>query len=157
MTDPRDFLGYGGQPPDPRWPGRARVALSIVVNVEEGAQLSVAAGDERNEDVYEAREEVVSIPDPCMVSHFEYGTRAGYWRVMEVLARFRAPVTVSACGRAVERSPWLARDAVGRGHEVSAHGYRWERHAGMAETEERVVIARAVGAITAAAGVRPVG
>jgi peptidoglycan/xylan/chitin deacetylase (PgdA/CDA1 family) len=157
MTDARDFLGYGGTPPDPRWPGRARVALSIVLNVEEGAQLSVAAGDERNEGIYEAREEVVGAPDPCMLSHFEYGTRAGYWRVMEVLGRSRAPVTVSACGRAVELSPWLARDAVGRGHEVSAHGYRWERHAGMAEAEERAVIARTVHAITGAAGVRPVG
>jgi peptidoglycan/xylan/chitin deacetylase (PgdA/CDA1 family) len=153
----RDFLGYGGRPPHPRWPGDARLALSIVVNIEEGAELSVAAGDERNEAVYEAHEEVAGAPDPCMLSHFEYGTRAGYWRVMDVLARFGARATVSACARAVEASPWLARDAVARGHEVSAHGYRWERHAGMAEGEERAVIARTVKTIAEAAGVRPVG
>ena len=153
----RDFRGYGGAPPDPRWPDRARVALSIVVNVEEGAELSVAAGDERNESVYEAREEVVGAPDPCMLSHYEYGTRAGYWRIMDVLGRAGAPATLSACARAFELSPWLARDAVARGHEVSAHGYRWEGHAGMPEDRERDVIAKAVATIERAAGVRPVG
>ncbi len=157
MTGPRDFLGYGGRPPDPRWPDQARLALSIVLNVEEGAELSLDAGDERNESVYEASEEVAGAVDPCMLSHFEYGTRSGYWRIMEVLGRFGVPGTVSACGRAVELSPWLARDAVERGHEVSAHGYRWERHAGMAEAEERAVIARTVRALTQASGVRPVG
>jgi peptidoglycan/xylan/chitin deacetylase (PgdA/CDA1 family) len=157
MTDTRDLAGYGGRPPDPRWPNGARVALSIVVNVEEGAELSVAAGDERNESVYEVREEVEGAADPCMLSHFAYGTRAGYWRIMDVLGRFGAKATLSACARAVELSPWLARDAIARGHEVSAHGYRWERHAGMSEGEERAVIARTVTAITAAAGVRPVG
>jgi peptidoglycan/xylan/chitin deacetylase (PgdA/CDA1 family) len=157
VTYPRDFRGYGGQPPDPQWPGGARLALSIVVNVEEGAELSVAAGDERNEAVYEVREEVEGAPDPCMLSHYEYGPRAGYWRIMDLLGRFGAPATVSACARAVELSPWLARDAVARGHEVSAHSYRWERHAGMSEGEERAVIARTVTAIREAAGVRPVG
>jgi peptidoglycan/xylan/chitin deacetylase (PgdA/CDA1 family) len=154
---PRDFLGYGSTPPDPRWPGGARLALSLVVNVEEGAELSVAAGDERNEAVYEAHEEVPGAPDPCMLSHFEYGTRAGYWRIAEVLERFGACATVNACARAVELSPWLARDAVRRGHEISAHGDRWERHAGMSEGEERAVIARTVRTIADAAGVRPVG
>lgn len=153
----RDFLGYGGRPPDPRWPGGARVAVSFVVNVEEGAELSLTSGDERNETVYEVTEEVVGVPDECMESHFEYGTRAGYWRIMEVLERFGVPATLSACGRALEVSPWLAADAIRRDHEVSAHGYRWESHARMAEDEERAVIARAVKAITAAAGTRPVG
>jgi peptidoglycan/xylan/chitin deacetylase (PgdA/CDA1 family) len=154
---PRDFLGYGGRPPDPRWPGRARIAVSVVVNVEEGAQLSLSAGDERNEKVYEVTDEVVGVPDPCMETHFEYGTRAGYWRIVEVLERFGVPATLNACGRAVEVSPWLAADAVRRGHEVSAHGYRWESHAHMPEDHERAVIARTVAAITKAAGTRPVG
>jgi peptidoglycan/xylan/chitin deacetylase (PgdA/CDA1 family) len=157
MTYSRDFRGYGGQPPDPRWPGGARLALSIVLNVEEGAELSLTAGDDRNEAVHEMREEVAGAPDPCMLSHYEYGPRAGYWRIMDLLGDFQAPATLSACARAVELSPWLARDAVGRGHEVSAHSYRWERHAGMSEGEERAVIARTVKTITEAAGVRPVG
>ncbi len=133
------------------------MAVSFVVNVEEGAELSVGDGDERNERVYEVSEEVSGRPDACMETHFEYGTRAGYWRIMDVLDRFGASATLNACGRAVERSPWLAADAVRRGHEVACHGYRWESHAHMGEAEERAVIARAVAAITAAAGTRPVG
>jgi allantoinase len=153
----RDFRGYGGAPPDPRWPGDARVAVSVVVNVEEGAELALSAGDERNEGRYEVVDEVVGAVDPCMESHFEYGTRAGYWRVMALLERFGVRATVSACARALERSPWLAPDALGRGHEIACHGYRWETHAGMPEDVERAVIARAVETITRVAGVRPVG
>jgi allantoinase len=153
----RDFRGYGGRSPDPQWPERARVAVSVVVNVEEGAELSLSAGDDRNEGVYEVADEITGVPDACMETHFEYGTRAGYWRIMDVLERFGVAATLSACGRALEVSPWLATDGMRRGHEVAAHGYRWERHAHMTEGEERAVIARAVGAITAAAGRRPVG
>jgi peptidoglycan/xylan/chitin deacetylase (PgdA/CDA1 family) len=156
-VSPRDFFGYGGHPPDPRWPGNARVAVSCVINVEEGAELSLTVGDERNERTYEVTDEVVGVPDACMETHFEYGTRAGYWRIMSALERFGVLATLSACGRALEISPWLAQDAVKRGHEVAAHGYRWEPHAHMSESEERAVIARAVHAITAAAGARPVG
>ncbi len=157
MTANRDFKGYGDQPPNPQWPGGARVALSVVVNVEEGAELSLADGDERNERIYEIVEEVEGAPDLCLASHFEYGTRAGYWRIAELLDRFGVKATFSASGRALEKSPWLARDAIARGHEVSCHGYRWERHAQMDEAAERGVIARTVIAIENAAGVRPVG
>ncbi|PYM62841.1 MAG: chitin deacetylase [Candidatus Rokuibacteriota bacterium] len=153
----RDFRGYGGAPPDPRWPGQARIAVSLVVNVEEGAELSLAMGDERNEGRYEVVDEVVGAVDPCMESHFQYGTRAGYWRVMALLERFGVSATVSACARALEASPWLARDAIARGHEIACHGYRWESHAGMPEEVERAVIARSVATITRVAGVRPVG
>lgn len=153
----RDFRGYGGRPPDPQWPGGARVAVCVVVNVEEGAELSLSSGDDRNEKVYEITEEVHGVPDACMETHFEYGTRAGYWRIMEVLDRAGVPATLNACGRALERSPWLAEDAVRRGHEICAHGYRWESHAQMSEGEERAVIARAIKAITEAAGQPPVG
>jgi allantoinase len=153
----RDFRGYGDAPPHPRWPGDARVAVSLVVNVEEGAELALSAGDERNESRYEVVDEVVGAVDPCMESHFEYGTRAGYWRIMALLGRFGVPATVSACARALERSPWLARDALARGHEIACHGYRWESHAGMSEAAERAVIARSVETIGRVAGVRPVG
>src|SRR5579863_5961307 len=79
----RDFRGYGPQPPAVRWPGDARVAVSLVVNVEEGAEFAVSQGDARNERIYDLVEEVVGAPDPCMESHFEYGPRAGWWRIME--------------------------------------------------------------------------
>lgn len=153
----RDFRGYGEKPPDPKWPDNARVAVSLVVNVEAGSELSVADGDERNESVYEIIEPVEGVPNFCLASHFDYGPRVGYWRIMRTLERFGAPCTVSAAGRAIERSPWLAEDVVARGHEIACHSYRWERHAEMTETHEREIIARAVDCIEKAAGVRPVG
>jgi allantoinase len=153
----RDFIGYGRDKPAPRWPGEARVAVSFVVNFEEGSEFSIADGDDRNEAIYEVEHRVVGMPDPCIDSHFEYGARAGWWRVMDVLAAHEALATVSACGRAVERLPALARDAIARGHEIAAHGWRWESHAGMSEDVERERIARTVAAIVNASGVRPVG
>jgi peptidoglycan/xylan/chitin deacetylase (PgdA/CDA1 family) len=130
-TRTRDLLGYAGSPPDPHWPGGARVAVSIVVNFEEGAEFSISDGDHENEAVYEIEQRLAGRPDPAIDSHFEYGSRAGWWRIMEVLGQHGAPATVSSSGRAVERLPLLAQDAVRRGHEVSAHGWRWEGHAGI--------------------------
>jgi allantoinase len=153
----RDLLGYGGSPPNPGWPGGARVAVSLVVNFEEGAEYSIVDGDAENEAVYEIEQRVVGRPNPAIDSHFEYGARAGWWRVMDLFERHHVKATVSASGRAVERLPMLARDAVRRGHEVSAHGWRWESHDGLDEAEERGRIARTVAAIEGATGVRPVG
>ena len=153
----RDFLGYGRNLPQARWPGDAKVAVSFVVNFEEGARIrdqrrrSGERGDLRGRASSRRR------PDLCLDSHFEYGARSGWWRIMDVFDAQGAKATVSACGRAVERTPELASDAVARGHEVSAHGWRWESHAGMSETEERDRIARTVSAIATATGRRPVG
>jgi peptidoglycan/xylan/chitin deacetylase (PgdA/CDA1 family) len=152
----RDFVGYAGAPPDPQWPGGAKVALSFVLNFEEGAEFSVSEGDAVNEGVYEVDHRLEG-PDPCIESHFEYGARAGWWRIMDLLDAYGVKATVSACGRAVERSPSLARDAVRRGHEVAAHGWRWESHAGIEEGAERKAIARTIETIAAATGARPVG
>lgn len=153
----RDLYGYGEHPPDPRWPGGARIAVSFVLNFEEGAEYSIAEGDARNEAVYEVIDRLDGIPDLCLEAHFDYGTRAGWWRIMRVLERFGARCTVSACGRAVERLPALAADAVRRGHEVSAHGWRWESHAHLTPDQERERIALTVRAIERATGQRPVG
>src|ERR1700730_10476604 len=102
-TKTRDLLGYAGSPPDPRWPGEARVAVSIVVNFEEGAEFSVTDGDPENEAVYEIEQRLAGRSDPAIDS-----------RIMEVLGEFGAPATVSSGGRAVERLPLLAQDAVRR-------------------------------------------
>ncbi|KPF72790.1 chitin deacetylase [Bosea sp. AAP35] len=153
----RDFRGYGGQPPNLPWPNGARLALSIVVNVEEGAELSIGQGDERNESVYEVEEEVTGVGDLCMESHFEYGPRAGWPRIRAILKRYGVSATVNASGRAVALSPWLAQQAVADGHEVAARGWRSERHAEMGEAQEREAIALAVAAITDAIGTPPVG
>jgi peptidoglycan/xylan/chitin deacetylase (PgdA/CDA1 family) len=153
----RDLLGYGRDLPNPAWPGGARLALSFVVNVEEGAELSLTSGDARNEGVHEVREEVEGAPDPCMETHCACGARAGIWRILDLLDAFGVKATFSSCGRAVAATPVLAAEPARRGHEVGAHGWRWERHAGMEEATERAVVARTVQAIEAAAGARPVG
>lgn len=158
MPDPaRDLLGYGRTPPDPAWPGGARLALSFVVNVEEGAELSRASGDERNEAIPESGQLIEGAPDPCMESHYAYGARVGLWRVMDMLDAFGVKATFSCCGRAVAHTPVLASAPAAGGHEVSAHGWRWEMHAGMEEATERAVIARTVATLAEHAGGRPVG
>jgi len=153
----RDFRGYRGAVPDIAWPGGARLAVSVVVNVEEGAELTLGAGDERNEHIYEAVEPVEGVLDLCMESHFEYGPRAGWPRIRRALAERGLRATINACGRAVEATPWLIEEAVADGHEISAHGWRWERHVHMDEATEREAILRTVDAIARVAGTRPVG
>jgi allantoinase len=153
----RDFAGYRGKLPAVSWPNAAILAVSVVVNFEEGAELSLGMGDEQNEFIYEAADRVDAARDLCMESHFEYGTRAGWGRLRALLRRYNVSATISACGRAIALSPWLAAEAVADGHEISAHGWRWERHAGMDETIERTAISRTAAAITEAAGSPPVG
>jgi peptidoglycan/xylan/chitin deacetylase (PgdA/CDA1 family) len=153
----RDFAGYREGPPVTRWPNGAGLAVSVVVNIEEGAELSLTAGDERNEHIYEAVERVDGAPDPCMESHFEYGPRAGWPRIRATLSERGVPATLNACGRALEATPWIGEEAVADGHEVAAHGWRWERHAGMDAPTERRAIARTVAAIERTAGAPPLG
>jgi allantoinase len=156
-TVDRDFGGYREGVPEVQWPGGARLAVSVVVNIEEGAELSIGAGDESNEFVYEAVERVEGLRDLCMESHFEYGTRAGWPRLREVLHRYGVEVTCSTSGRALAYSPWLGAEAHLDGHEVSAHGWRWESHVGMDESAEQQAISRAYDVIAEAAGTAPVG
>ena len=156
MTD-RDFAGYRHGVPAVRWPHGARLALSIVVNVEEGAEVSIGSGDEHNEHIYEAVELVDGARDLCMESHFEYGPRAGWPRIRDALRARGVRATLNACGRALLATPWIAEDAVADGHEVAAHGWRWERHVHMDEATERRAIAQTVDTIVRTAGTPPVG
>jgi peptidoglycan/xylan/chitin deacetylase (PgdA/CDA1 family) len=153
----RDFRGDAPLPDRPPWPRGARLALSVVVNVEEGAELSLGHGDEANEFIYEAVERVEGQRDLCMESHYEYGTRRGWARIRGLLKAYGVRATLNANGRALAYSPWIAREAVVDGHEVSSHGWRWERQVHMPEEAERRVIARAVETIAAAAGQPPLG
>jgi peptidoglycan/xylan/chitin deacetylase (PgdA/CDA1 family) len=153
----RDFLGYGDHPPAMRWPGDAGLAVSLVLNVEEGAELSLADGDATNESVHEVTQAVLGAPDLCLASHFEYGTRVGYRRIADVVDKAGVPMTLNACARSLVGVPWLAQDAVTRGNEICAHGWRWEAHAGMDEAHEGALIARAHTEIARVAGIAPVG
>lgn len=153
----RDFRGYGPHPPHAHWPDGARVAVSLVLNVEEGSERAISRGDLVNEGVYDMIEFIEGDANPTMESHFDYGTRAGYWRIARVLEHHGATCTVNACAEALALSPWLAHDAIARGFEISSHGYRWMTPRGMSEAQEREWIARAVKTIADACGVRPVG
>lgn len=149
--------GDGGRTPTIAWPGAARVAVSFVLNVEEGAQFALSHGDDRNESVHEVKRELAGAPDLNMTSHFAYGARAGYWRVTNLLHAAGAGLTLNVCGRALEATPWVGADARARGFEITAHGWRWEAHAGMDEATERQAIARTVATIERHWGERPRG
>ena len=153
----RDFSGYRWNPPALRWPGDTGLAVSFVLNVEEGAEFALSAGDERNEGRHEVNHEVVGAPDLGMESQFEYGARVGYWRITRMLMEAGVPLTLNACARALEATPWVATDAAQHGFEVCCHGWRWESHAGMAEAQERALIARCVQTIRRLHGRAPVG
>lgn len=157
ISTDRDFAGYRSGEPPIRWPNGARLAVSVVVNVEEGAELSLSAGDEANEFIYEAAERVEGVRDLCMESHYEYGTRRGWPRIRQALKDHGVAATLNANGRALALSPWIGAEAAADGHEVSAHGWRWERHVHMNEAAERRAIARTVEAIAASAGTPPRG
>ncbi len=155
----RDLVGYGLSPPRMAWPGGAKVAVSLVVNYEEGAELSVEAGDPENERVGE----VLSVVAPGrrdlgMEGVFAYGLRAGLGRFLDAFDRAGVRATFWMCGRAVERTPELAREVVRRGHEPGCHGWVWRPNADYLDpAEERAAILRATDAIEAATGVRPAG
>jgi len=153
------LIGYGGRWPDITWPNGARVAVSLVVNYEEGAESSVTDHDAVGENYGEVSSSVpAGMPDLAMDQTFAYGLRAGYWRVLDLLDRFDMRATFLFCGRAVERTPQLASSAVARGHEAACHGYRWANHALMAAgNEEEQSIQRAIDALVAAGCGRPLG
>jgi len=154
----RDLIGYGESPPAARWPGGARVAVNIVINYEEGSE-------NRREDGQASREGMGEAPSPVPLqdrdlaneSFFEYGSRAGYWRLLRVLDAHRVRGTIFACAVAFEANPAAARGAIARGWDICAHGNRWEEHWLMDRETERAAIARAVASIEKTAGQPPVG
>jgi putative urate catabolism protein len=160
MTYPRDLVGYGQHPPDPRWPGGARLALSIVVNYEEGGERSVLHGDTESETFLQ---EVVGIPasvggrNLTVESMYEYGTRVGLWRLLKMFADRDVKVTFFAVAMALERHPEAAKAIVEAGHEVMSHGWRWIDYQFVPEEVERDHVTRAVEAITRLTGSRPLG
>ena len=160
MSDyPRDLIGYGGAPPHPRWPGDARLALQIVLNYEEGAENSVLHGDRAAEtflsDIvgaqpFEARH-------MSMESLYEYGSRAGAWRLLREFERRKIPITVFGVAMALERHPGLTAAIVAAGHEIACHGWRWISYQQIDETTERADMQRAVATIERLTGARPLG
>ncbi|WP_349507390.1 polysaccharide deacetylase family protein [Agrobacterium pusense] len=155
----RDLVGYGANRPEIIWPDGNRLAVSIVVNFEEGAEEQVGDGDSRSERIGE----VLSVvepgrPDPGQEQIFAYGMRAGVWRMAECLDGYDIPATIFFCGRAVQRAPDIAAMLVQRGHEAACHGWTWKAHANYScEEEEALDLDRATAAIESVTGKRPIG
>ena len=157
---PRDLRGYGANPPNPRWPGGARIALQIVLNYEEGGENCVLHGDSASEAFLseivaaKAREGVRHM---SMESIYEFGSRVGVWRLKKLFDRYKVPVTVFAVGMAVERYPEPVQALHAAGHEICSHGYRWIDYQYVDEKTEREHMHKAIAAITTATGERPLG
>jgi allantoinase len=156
----RDLLGYGAEPPQPRWPGDARIALNFVVNYEEGAEYSLLNGDDRPETILSevaAAPPVLGQRDLNMESMYEYGARAGVWRVLRAFQERGVIPTVYAVGQALQRNPRVAAAFAAAGCDVVAHGWRWIDYAAIDEAQEREHIRQCVELIAAMTGRRPIG
>jgi allantoinase len=155
----RDLVGYNGQPPTVTWPGDARIAISLVVNYEEGSELAIGDGDATADrgvtDIASPWRE--GVRDLAAESHFEYGARAGFWRLMDIFDEHDVKCTFYACAVALERNPDAAKIMRPKGHDVISHGYRWEDVTLLTRDEEREHIRLAVESIAKTTGERPVG
>jgi len=156
----RDLIGYGANPPDPHWPGEARLALQFVLNVEEGAERSVLNGDAQSETYLQelpGRQPRHHERDRSVESLYEYGSRAGFWRILRLFASYGVPLTAFATGRSLELNPDAGHALAAAGHEIAGHGYRWIDYRGMDPGEEWQHIQRTVEIIRDISGKPPVG
>ncbi len=159
MSIERNLRGYGRNRPSVVWPNGARVAVSLVVNFEEGAELAIENGDAETEPFGEVQSvQPPGVRDFVQEQIFDYGMRAGLWRFLDAFAVHDIRTTFMMCGRSVERLPDIAREIVVSGHEPAVHGWRWVAHSSYTNREtERADIIKTRDLITSKTGVRPVG
>ena len=161
MSDyPRDLIGYGEHPPQAAWPNGAKIVVQFVLNYEEGAERSILHGDEVSE--YFLSEMVGAAPiagmrHMSMESLYEYGSRAGFWRIRRLFDDYGLPLTVFGVAQAMERNPDAVEAMLKSGWEIASHGYRWIDYQHFPEAVEREHIARAIELHTRATGSRPLG
>ena len=158
VNSARDFIGYGGSPPKVEWPGGARIALNVVINYEEGSEMGALEGDRQREMqaewTYPAKSDERELVNESM---FEYGSRAGVWRIMRILDKYDATCTIFASALALERNLEVARAFVGHGYDMVGHGYRWVPHYGMSAEREREEIRKTRESIQRTTGQRILG
>ena len=155
---PRDLIGYGRRTPRVVWPDHAKVAVNIVVNYEEGSEHYEHAGDATTDPLAEFTYAMDRrYRDFSIESVYEYGSRAGIWRLMRLFEEYQVKTTIFACGMALEANPEVGQAIQEGGHEPCAHGYRWSEPWLFSIDEERQEIERAVEAISRTCGNRPVG
>lgn len=156
---PRDLTGYGPHPPHPQWPGNARIALQFVLNYEEGAETSVLHGDTVSETFLSEIVGAAPFPDRhmSMESLFEYGSRAGVWRLLRLFRERRLPLTIFGVAMALARNPAVVEAFLSDGHEIASHGWRWISYQAIGEDVEREHLARAVSELKRLTGHAPQG
>jgi len=156
---PRDLIGYGRTPPHPRWPNGARIALQFVLNDEEGAENSVLHGDAASETFLSEIIGAQAFPARHMSveSLYEYGSRAGVWRVLRAFEARKLPLTIFAVAAALQRKPELLAAYRELGHEIASHGLRWISYQNIDEATERAHIAQATAILTELCGHAPLG
>jgi putative urate catabolism protein len=156
---PRDLAGYGRNPPHAQWPGQARVAVQFVLNYEEGGENSVLHGDAGSEQFLSEMFNPASYPERhlSMEGIYEYGSRAGVWRILREFERRGLPLTVFGVSMALERCPDVTQAFVELGHEIACHGWKWIHYQGVPEAVEREHMRRAMEIITRLTGERALG
>ena len=160
MSYPRDLIGYAGHPPHPQWPNQARIALSFVLNYEEGGERCILHGDKESEAFLSEIPGALPFPNErhmSMESIYEYGSRAGVWRILALFKEHKIPLTVFAVAMAAERHPDLIRHMAEMGHEICSHGYRWIDYQKVSYHEEQEHLKKAIEILTSITGQRPVG
>jgi allantoinase len=157
---PRDLVGYGPNPPNPGWPGGARIAVQLVLNYEEGGENSVLHGDAGAESFLSDMINPPAIQGArhmSMESIYEYGSRAGVWRLLRLFEEFRLPVTVFGVASAMQRHPRVVEAFLEPGHEIASHGLRWINYQDIPEAVEREHLEQAIDLHRQLTGERPLG
>jgi allantoinase len=156
---PRDLVGYGAHPPHPRWPRDAKIAVSLVLNLEEGGENCILHGDAFSESVLTdvGAEPLPGARNLNVESTFEYGSRVGFWEILRLLRERGLDATIYAVGMALERNPQIAAALAASGLEVACHGQRWIDYQTIPKATERADILRNIEVITRLVGRRPLG
>lgn len=157
---PRDLVGYGGRPPHAAWPNGARIAVQFVLNYEEGAENSILHGDPASEVFLSeiiGAQPFVGRRHLSMESIYEYGSRAGVWRILDLFRQRGLPLTVFGVAMAMERHPEVIEQCLKDGHEIASHGLRWINYDGMSEALEAEHMDRAIEIHQALTGQKPAG
>ena len=157
---PRDLVGYGRNPPDPRWPGEARVAVQFVLNYEEGGENCVLHGDAASEAFLSeitGAQPLKGVRHMNMESIYEYGSRAGFWRLWRLFGERGMPLTVYGVATALARNPGAVAAMQEAGWEIASHGLKWVEHQYMDREEERRQIKEAIRLHEEVTGERPLG
>ncbi|PGH16036.1 hypothetical protein AJ79_02016 [Helicocarpus griseus UAMH5409] len=157
---PRDLIGYGEKSLNPQWPSNAKIAVSFVINYEEGAEHTVLNGDLHSEShLWEASGSTPHIQERAVnvESEYDYGARAGVWRLFRLFNKHGMKYTLYAVGKALEDNPAVAKSSVENGHDVASHAYRWIDYHSMPPEQEKEYIKKGIESIRDICGQAPKG